>query len=155
MTLLALFPACGIGSLAALDFTGPSSSQSPYLLPTKAGAATVSLLTVGDAVNYKADGVTPYRMVGIPDGLGAFLNEDDETFTVLMNHELPGTGIVRDHGFKGAFVSKWIIDRESLKVLHGEDLIKHAWRWDLATYSYQPVTNAFSRFCSADLAPVL
>src|SRR5882762_5031252 len=125
MTLLVLIPACGIGSLAAFDFTGPSSSQSPYLLPTIPWSATVSLLTVGDSVNYKADGVTPYRMVGIPDGLGAFLNEDDETFTVLMNHELPGTGIVRDHGFKGAFVSKWIIDCESLKVLHGEDLIKH------------------------------
>jgi hypothetical protein len=152
--LLALISAGGITSATALEFTGPSSSQSPYLVSTKPGVTIVSLLTVGDSVNTKPDGVTPYRMVGIPDGLGAFPNDDGETFTVLMNHELPGTGIGRDHGFKGAFVSKWIINRNSLKVLNGEDLIKHAWRWDLDTYSYQPVTNAFSRFCSGDLPPL-
>ncbi len=45
------------------------------------------ILTVGDSVNTKLDGVSPYRMVGIPDGLGAYDNGDG-TFTVLMNHEL-------------------------------------------------------------------
>ena len=154
MALLALISAGGITSATAGQFTGPSSSQSPYLVPAKPGVSMISLLTVGDSVNTKEDGITPYRMVGIPDGLAAFANEDDETFTVLINHELPGTGIIRAHGFKGAFVSKWIIDRSSLKVLHGEDLIKHAWRWDVATYSYQQVTNVFSRFCSADMAPL-
>jgi hypothetical protein len=111
---------------------------------------------VGDAVNYKADGTTPYRMVGIPDGLGAFDNGDG-TFTLLVNHEVPANrsgvplGIVRDHGFSGAFVSKWVIDTHTLTVLHGEDLIKHAFRWDVATLSYQPLTIGFSRLCSADL----
>jgi hypothetical protein len=33
-------------------------------------------------------------------------------------------GIARDHGFKGAFVSKWTIDKATLTVLHGEDLMK-------------------------------
>jgi hypothetical protein len=111
---------------------------------------------VGDAVNYKADGVTPYRLVGIPDGLGAFDNGDG-TFTLLVNHEIAANrsgiplGIVRDHGFAGSFVSKWIIDTDTLTVLHGEDLIKHAFQWDVATQSYQPLTTAFLRFCSADL----
>src|SRR6266545_4718830 len=50
--------------------TGPSSSQSPYLLPAASGVVTRSILTVGDSVNTKPDGITPYRMVGIPDGLG-------------------------------------------------------------------------------------
>lgn len=148
----------GVMTSLAQNITGPSSSESPYVVSAKPGVVTVSLLTVGDAVNYKADGVTPYRMVGIPDGLGAFDNGNG-TFTVLMNHELASNrsgpvGIVRDHGFAGAFVSKWIIDRDSLQVLHGEDLIKYAWRWDLASSSCQPVTNAFLRFCSADLPPV-
>jgi hypothetical protein len=111
----------------------------------------MSVLTVGDAVNYKPDGVTPYRMVGIPDGLGAFDNGDD-TFTLLMNHELNGSvGIVRDHGLNGAFVSKWTINKETLTVLHGEDLMKHAFAWDPVAQSYQPARRAFSRFCSADL----
>src|SRR5690348_13057494 len=99
--LLLAVPVCGVTVATAQTFTGPSSSQSPYLLPTAPGVGVVSLLTVGDSVNLKPDGVTPYRMVGIPDGLGAFDNEDG-TFTLLMNHELPGNGIVRAHGLKGA-----------------------------------------------------
>src|SRR5436190_19043051 len=84
------------------SITGPSSSQAPYLLRTESGVVTEAILTTGDSVNLKPDGVTPYRMVGIPDGLGAFDNGDG-TFTLMMNHEIPGTGIVREHGFKGAF----------------------------------------------------
>lgn len=132
------------------NLTGPSSSQSPYVVGVPPGVVSVSILTVGDAVNYKADGVTPYRMVGIPDGLGAFDNGDN-TFTLLMNHELPGNGIVRDHGLRGAFVSRWVIEKGSFRVLQGEDLIKQAWKWDAASYSFVPETRAYSRFCSADL----
>src|SRR5436190_6057098 len=124
MAVLAGVSAASIVSALGQNITGPSSSQSPYLVGTEPGVVTVSILTVGDAVNYKADGVTPYRMVGIPDGLGAFDNGDG-TFTLLMNHELPGNGIVRDHGVRGAFVSKWIIEKDSLTALHGSDLMQH------------------------------
>jgi hypothetical protein len=65
--------------------TGPSSSHSPYLVPTAAGVSIKSILTTGDSVNTKPDG-TPYRLVGIPDGLGAFENDDHKTFTLLANH---------------------------------------------------------------------
>lgn len=142
----------GMFSFALADGqTGPSSSQSSYVVRSRPGVVARSILTVGDAVNYKADGVTPYRMVGIPDGLGAFDNNDN-TFTLLVNHELSGnSGIARDHGFTGAFVSKWVIEKESLAVLDGEDLIKTAYRWDTATGSYQPLTGPFARFCSGDL----
>src|SRR5205809_885052 len=106
MAVLAGILTASIVTAQAQSITGPSSSQSPYLVRSEVGVVTVSILTVGDAVNFKADGVTPYRMVGIPDGLGAFDNGDG-TFTVLMNHELASTrtgpsGIVRDHGFAGA-----------------------------------------------------
>ncbi|MEO8042046.1 MAG: hypothetical protein ABI646_05505 [Acidobacteriota bacterium] len=77
--------------------TGPSSSQSPYIVRSVPGVVVKSILTVGDSVNLKPDGVTPYRMVGIPDGLGAFDNGDG-TFTVLMNHEIASGGVVRAHG---------------------------------------------------------
>src|SRR5262245_17499632 len=43
---------------------GPSTATEPYLVPTIDGVKLVSILTVGDAVG-------DYRMVGIPDGLGA------------------------------------------------------------------------------------
>ena len=129
--------------------TGPSSSQSPYLLPSQPGIVTKSILTVGDSVNTKPDGVTPYRMVGIPDGLGAFDNGDG-TFTVLMNHELGATaGIARAHGSRGAFVSKWVVRKDDLSVVSGQDLITTLYLWQGGTYVAG--TTAFDRFCSADL----
>jgi hypothetical protein len=130
--------------------TGPSSSQSPYLVPSQPGVSFKALLSVGDSVNLKPDG-TPYRMVGIPDGLGIFDNKDG-TFTLLMNHELNNSvGITRAHGAPGAFISKWIIRKKDLKVLSGEDLIKNVMLWNTATGQYEPATVTFSRFCSADL----
>lgn len=126
--------------------TGPSSSQSPYIVGLEPNVSFVSLLTVGDRVD--AD----YRMVGIPDGLGAYDNGDG-TVTVLMNHELGSTqGVVRDHGSQGAFISELIIDKSTLAVTSGDDLIKTVFQWDEATDSYVELTTAFERLCSADLA---
>jgi hypothetical protein len=150
---LALAGAAAGTAVAATLATGPSSSQSPYLVPSTLGVEVTSILTVGDSVNLKPNG-TPYRMVGLPDGLGAFEDDDDcgrDTFTVLMNHELTSSvGSVRAHGAKGAFVSKWTIDKRTLKVVRGADLIERVWRpvpggWDAST----PL--ALNRLCSADL----
>ena len=118
---------------------------------------TKSILTVGDSVNDKPDD-TPYRLVGIPDGLGAYDNGDG-TFTLLANHELTSTdGIVRAHGSRGAFVSKWTIDKATLQVLEGRDLIEEIafWNGDAATGAYgAPVSGTaattLNRLCSADL----
>src|SRR6185295_614954 len=90
-------PAKAHGSSTA---TGPSTSTEPYLLPSIVGAKTVSILTVGDSIG-------GYRMVGIPDGLGAYRSGHGD-FTLFMNHEIAGgAGAVRKHGSAGAFVSKW------------------------------------------------
>jgi hypothetical protein len=145
-----------IGTIAgsANNISGPSSSATPYIVRSVPGVVTKSILTVGDSVNLKPDGITPYRLVGIPDGLGAFDNGDG-TFTVLMNHELGATaGIVREHGAPGAFVSKWIIRKGSLEVLHGEDLIHNIATWNVGLNSYNPPAAgiALGRLCSADLA---
>lgn len=126
--------------------TGPSSSDSPYLVRTVPGVTTTSLLTVGDSPTSDPG----YRMVGVPDGLGAFDNGDG-TFTVLMNHELrPELGTVRAHGSTGAFVSRWVIDKATLEVLSGDDLIRDVFTWNGSGYQLSPVT--FNRLCSADLA---
>src|SRR5262245_59902931 len=63
-------------------------SAAPYLVAVAPSVEITPLITVGDSVNNKPDGFTPYRAVGIMDGLGAFDNGDG-TFTVLMNHEIP------------------------------------------------------------------
>src|SRR5262245_9892810 len=121
-------------------------TASPYLVPVNAAVSTQSILTVGDSVG-------GYRMVGIPDGLGAFDNGDG-TFTLLMNHELVNTeGFVRAHGGKGAFVSHWVIDKATLTVLSGHDQIQTI--LDGATSI--PLTGSalnISRFCSADMPAV-
>ncbi|MET0285951.1 MAG: hypothetical protein ABW352_15825 [Polyangiales bacterium] len=132
---------------------GVTSSASAYLVPVAAGVQTKALLTVGDAVGTKPNG-QPYRLVGIPDGLGAKDNGNG-TFSVFMNHELTGTaGIARAHGGTGAFVSQWDIRKDDQHVLAGKDLIQSVQLWDATTSSYKLGSNvAFGRFCSADLAP--
>ena len=119
----------------------------PYLVRMHAGTEIKQILTVGDSVP-KAGGGT-YRMVGIPDGLGAFDNGDG-TFTVLMNHELTSDkGIVRAHGGKGTFVSKWIVKKSDMSIVSGQDLMKATYVYANGTWA--PASTSLSRFCSADL----
>jgi hypothetical protein len=116
---------------------GPSSSQTPYVVPVAAGWTTVAIISTGDRT---ADG--RYAMAGIPDGLGALagrvegeqLIADPGYITVFMNHEIPaGSGVTRAHGQAGAFVSQWTIQLNTLQVQRGEDLIRNLYTWDTTT----------------------
>jgi Bacterial protein of unknown function (DUF839) len=139
-----------VAAVAAVE-TGPSSTHSPYVIPSQSDVSTVSLLTVGDNVP-GTDGDGPgYQMVGIPDGLGAFKSGGD-TFTVLMNHELrEANGITRDHGAIGAFVSKWTIAADTLEVIEGEDLIKQVVLAPGGVYGAPQKGVLLGRLCSGDL----
>jgi RTX calcium-binding nonapeptide repeat (4 copies) len=140
------------GSLAAPmqnTITGISSSQTPYLIPGTDGSGVnlTSIFTTGDNIG-------GYKLVGTPDGLGAFDNGDG-TFTLLVNHEIPSTnGIVRAHGGKGSFISSWVINKSDLSVVSGGDLIQKVYNWNTTTQnsSNSISTISFSAFCSADLA---
>src|SRR5215217_7262288 len=113
---------------------GPSSSESPYLVRSQPGVVLRSILTVGDTVPRIGGG--SYRLVGKPDGLGAFDNGDG-TFTVLMNHELgAAAGAVRAHGATGAFVSRWTIRKDDLSVVAADDLIRQVATWNPSTSTY-------------------
>ncbi len=138
-------------SITVLAATGPSSSAAPYLLPNAQGVEFTSILTAGDS--FKGNEGQAYRMVGVPDGLGAFDNGDG-SITVLMNHELRNTaGAVHAHGARGAFVSRWKIIKRDLKVAEGRDQIKSVKLWDADGHAYLDGNHVrFSRFCSADLA---
>ncbi len=138
---------------------GPSSSQSSYLTPTAPGWSATSLLTVGDAIG-------GYKMVGIPDGLGAFSSGVNQ-MTVVANQELGNTvGTVRGHGAIGAFVSKWVIDTSTWQVISGGDLVTSAANmlmWNGTTWAQGSfVSGTFSsstpyavaRLCSADLPKI-
>lgn len=145
------------------DDTGPSSSQTPYVVPVAENVDIAAILSVGDQVGTK-DGPAalagqPWRMVGIPDGLGAFDNGDG-TITVLMNQEVGATnGVAREHGQTGAFVSQLTIDKETLQVTNAEDLVQDVFFYNRNTDSFVDDvpflgTAQFGRLCSADLAPV-
>ncbi|MEO8150813.1 MAG: T9SS type A sorting domain-containing protein [Bacteroidia bacterium] len=132
------------GTFGGQIITGPSSSQSPYVIPVAPGVTTTSVLTTPDIIG-------SYKMCGTPDGLGAFDNGNG-TFTLLMNHEfVPTVGVVRAHGSAGAFVSKWIINKSNLSVVSGSDLIQTIYLWNQGTNSYAIGSIAFNRFCSGDL----
>ena len=147
---LSIAAALGLVACASADIDwfvegkAESTTTASYLVPVDPTVKFASLLTAGDSIN-------GYRMAGIPDGLGAYDNGDGLTFTVLMAHEHGATsGVARAHGGTGAFVSEWVIDRTTLKVTKGGDLIKSV--QELTNGAWNTKTNfAFTRFCSADL----
>jgi len=131
-----------------------SSSATAYVTATTTGWGVVPLLTASDEPDQST-----YPMVGKPDGLGALAGKVSVTgettdteryFTVLMNHELAADrGVARAHGTRGAFVSQWTVDRDTLRVVEGRDLITRTMSYASGTWSASPVT--FDRLCSADL----
>ena len=149
-----------LASTAVAQVTqSPTSSATPYVRPVAGGAAlsVVSILTVGDSVNFRADGVTPYRMAGIPDGMGAYDNGDG-TMTLFVNHEHTTTANGINHAHQpagtvgGSYVSRWIVKTtpgaDFLRVTNGQDLMTSI---SMSTAGAGTLTN-FNRFCSADLA---
>jgi hypothetical protein len=138
--------------IAQTMVTGPSSSKTPYLIPSLPNHTITAVLTVSDAVN-------GYNLCGILDGAGAYDNGNG-TFTLLMNHEFgTTTGIARAHGQPGAFVSKWVINKNNLSVVSGSDLIQTVNLWNGTSYipytsANSTTLSAFGRFCSADLPAV-
>jgi hypothetical protein len=103
------------------------------LLPTQSNVSIQAIITTGDATS-KVGGGT-YLFGGIPDGVGMFDNGDG-TVTVLTNHEIGNTlGAVRDHGAKGSYVSKLVIDKTDLSVISGQDAFS-------AMYSHSFTTPA-------------
>src|SRR5262245_37312087 len=148
--ILAALGGVVLSSPSAAQNIGPSTTTEPYVLPSIPGVSTISILTTGDSVG-------GYRMVGIPDGTGAWVEDGNEgrirTFNFASNHEIGRTlGAVRAHGSKGAFVSRWVIERDTLKVLSGRDHLagpNSVFTWNGS--AYVPGTTAFERLCSATL----
>jgi len=164
VTALGLTPAfAGVDRRGGGVFVGPNTVTRPYVVPVAAGVGVTSLLTVNDA-GAAGNG---YELVGIPDGIGS--RREGGRLVAYANHELrSGTGIVRRHGQRGAFVSKLTIDPGTKRVVKGEDFINPGVRyWNYATGRYSDTaspawTNAdgtaapaqsaeFSRFCSGSL----
>jgi hypothetical protein len=93
-----------------------ATSVKPYAEPVGGAYAVTALFSVDDKVPL-LDGAPGqlYRMVGIPDGLGAHPNGDG-TSTLFMNHELGSTTlsepVVGGPKNRGAIVSQWLLDED-------------------------------------------
>ncbi len=148
-TSLLAIAGLAIGAAATAQIKGPSTAQTPYMVPSDptSGVVIYSVISNGNGsstpdetyTNLGTGVANSYRLVGIPDGLGALgiPGEDSaSTFTVLSNHELGNTsGVARRHGSRGALVSKWRINREVgtptfLSVSGGEDLMRSVALWN-------------------------
>src|SRR5262245_66329653 len=61
-----------------------------YLVPVAAGVTTTQLLTTGDVIDRTGVPAQQYRMVGMPDGLGAFTAADGNV-QLFVKHEFRTT----------------------------------------------------------------
>ena len=160
----------GNGAGGGVFGTQPGTSQLPYAIPTTTGVTLQPLLSVGDTVtrtsNSAPDG---YRLTGIPDGMGAYRDEQG-MIHVFLNHEFgDGRGgnliytipVVGEPGIKGAYVSELILDPDNGNVVSGDLAFTQAKQWDPETQTFidrtaqwrDLATNdwKFAKFCSGFL----
>ena len=125
---------------------GPSTLTEPYLVGSTPNVSFTSILTAGDPL--PGGGV----WAGNPDGISAWDNGDG-TITVLVVHELPSSaGMVRDHGAKGSFIDRLVIDKATLQVTFADDLIQTMMRWSDSKDRHYATGSAFAKMAGVDLA---
>jgi secreted PhoX family phosphatase len=121
-------------------------------------ASVTPLLTVAEEVARTGSTTAKYRMVGIPDGMGAY-DGGDGTAVLFLNHELGNTVVTQPNpgtDFTGAFVSEYILSKADGAVISGKQAFSSTSIYRgtdfLAGKDINPVTGAFARFCSGYLA---
>jgi len=128
--------------------TGPGTLVPPYVLPSHSDVTVQSLLTTGDA------GVNGYNFAGVPDALSTW-KLNDSSYMVFVNHEFQTTqGVVRAHGQKGSFVSRWLFNSKG-EPRSGSDLITSMQYWNGSGWQSTAPTGenaALYRLCSGSLA---
>jgi Alkaline phosphatase PhoX len=137
---------------------GASTAVKAYAVPIGSAYTVTPLFSADDKVPLL--GGAPgqqYRMVGIPDGLGAHANGDG-TSTLYMNHELNNTTlsepVVGGPKNRGTYVSKWILDSDGDPVA-GRRAYDSVYTEDTLVGPAADTTNTtrpFARFCSGFLA---
>ena len=135
---------------------GAATAIKAYVEPVGTEYDITPLFSVDDSVPETSNPSQEYRMVGIPDGLGARANGDG-TSTLFMNHEFTqatiSQPIVGGPEYRGAYVTKWILDADGDPV-SGERAYDSVFMENTLVGPAAEVGNAtpaFSRFCSGTL----
>jgi Alkaline phosphatase PhoX len=149
------------GAAAVAGIATGATSVKPYAAPVSGDYEIKALFTADDKLPLL--GGSPgqqYRMVGIPDGLGAHANGDG-TSTLYMNHELGFTAlsepVVGGPKNRGAIVSRWILDSQGDPIA-GRRAYDSIFEEDTFLGPAPEVGNEaqmpsqFARFCSGFLA---
>ncbi|HET6921032.1 MAG TPA: alkaline phosphatase PhoX [Jiangellaceae bacterium] len=163
-TIRRLISSIAVVAILAVTVVGSGSavtSVKPYVEPVGGEYQIKALFSVDDKVPVLggASG-QQYRMVGIPDGLGAHSNRDG-TSTLFMNHELGFTAqsepVVGGPKNRGAIVSQWILDADGDPVA-GKRAYDRIYSENTLRGPAPEVGNEvqmprqFARFCSGFLA---
>jgi hypothetical protein len=146
---------------AAVGSALAGTSVKPYVEAIGGEYAVTALLSADDKTPLLGGtSGQEYRMVGIPDGLGAHPNADG-TSTLYMNHELGFTAqsepVVGGAKNRGAIVSRWILDEDGDPIA-GKRAYDQIYEENIFLGPAPVVGNEaqmpsqFARFCSAYLA---
>jgi hypothetical protein len=146
----------GIAAVTAVAAQGSTSIKS-YVVPIGSAYDVTPLFSANDTVPLWGEASKQYRMVGIPDGLGAHANGDG-TATLYMNHELGSSvqsePVVGGAKNRGAIVSQWLLDADGDPIA-GRRAYDTVYAENTLVGPAAQVGNstpAFARFCSAFLA---
>lgn len=149
-----------LAASAHTALAGFVTSVIPYAEPTTPEYSIFPLWSVNDAVPRTSDTNQQFRMIGIPDGLGAYASSSN-TITVFMNHELRETvrtqPVIGGTTNLGAFVTKIIHSAADGSVLSADLAYTEVYNGTNYVGPIAQVGNStppFSRFCSASLVPV-
>ncbi len=160
---LALLVATGFAVAATAAFA--TTLVKPYVVAVGGEYDVRALFSVDDRVPV-LNGSGQYRMVGIPDGLGAHSNGNG-TSTLYMNHELPAftrppapPGPIVSEPYvggpknRGAIVSQFILDEDGDPIAgrRAYDRIFNENTFVGPAPTVDNTTRAFSRFCSGSIA---
>ncbi len=157
--VLVAFAVIASVAVVVVSTVGPGhrAAAAAYIVPAADGVQVVPLLTVGGGIPLE-DG---YRFVGGAEGLGAAA--EGSQIVVYADHDLDaGEGTARSHGETGAFVSRLVMDPDTLAITGGSDLIAPGTEfWDYPTATFvrtaarfadgSPQDDRFSNFNSGRL----
>lgn len=137
---------------------GFTTSVQPYAVSISPDYVTVPILSAGDIVPHTSDPAKHFKMIGVPDGLGAYKVAGGGA-VILMNVELAGGArsepVIGDPLYRGAFVSRFVLNAKG-EVMSGglayDGIIDTALGVELPPARLDNATPAFVRFCSGTLA---
>jgi Bacterial protein of unknown function (DUF839) len=153
VTIAALLVAAALTSSVSA-----ATSVKPYVEAVGSEYQIKALFSVDDKVPVLGGTAgQQYRMVGIPDGLGAHPNGDG-TSTLFMNHELNSNTlsepVVGGPANRGAYVSQWILDADGDPIA-GRRAYDRVFQENTLVGPAPEVGNStrgLARFCSGFLA---